>query len=53
MKKYYNEHRKAFDTWTHGEPKECWKDKLGIFCISYEDGKWWHYKDTENGLEWW
>lgn len=27
---------------------------LNIFlCVKYEDGSWWHYRQTETGYEWW
>lgn len=53
VKKISGTHRKASGTWTHGEPEHCWTDKDGCFCIRYEDGSWWHYKETDGILEWW
>lgn len=40
--------------WTHGEPVELWRDEYGFLCVRYEDGNWWHYRQTETGgFEWW
>ena len=46
-------HYRACEQWTHGEPTELWRDESGVLCVRYEDGKWWHYKQTETGIEWW
>lgn len=29
---------------------ECYEQFL---CVKYEDGSWWHYRQTETGYEWW
>lgn len=52
-KKYYEIHKRAFEVWSEGEPVEIWNDENGILCIRYESGRWWHYKPSPKGLEWW
>jgi len=49
----YEAHQKAFSEWTEGEIFKHWYDDNNILCIKYESGRWWHYKQTEHGLEWW
>lgn len=47
-------HRAAHTQWTHGEPVELWRDEYEFLCVRYEDGNWWHYRQTETGdFEWW
>lgn len=46
-------HCKAHKQWTHGEPVEIWRDEYYFLCVRYEDGSWWHYRQAENGFEWW
>lgn len=47
-------HRAAHTQWTHGEPVEIWRDEYYFLCVRYEDGNWWHYRQTETGgFEWW
>lgn len=46
-------HRAAHTQWTHGEPVEIWRDEYYFLCVRYEDGNWWHYRQTETGYEWW
>ena len=53
MEDYYFKHRQQCGEWKHGEPQRCWTDENETFCIKYEDGAWWHYKETDTGLEWW
>lgn len=47
------EHMKACEDWNHGQIKGSWLDADGNLCIQYEDGCWWHYRETESGLQWW
>lgn len=49
----YEKHKKTVENWQEGEPQEAWYDRDGYMCIKYESGKWWHYKSTEHGLEFW
>lgn len=50
----YTVHRGACEDWTHGEPAEVWRDEYTFLCVRYEDGSWWHYRQTETGgFEWW
>lgn len=51
--RYYQDHRQQSGKWTHGEPMRWWRDENEILCIKYADGSWWHYKETDTGLEWW
>lgn len=46
-------HCAAYKQWTHGDPVEIWRDEYYFLCVRYEDGSWWHYRQTENGFEWW
>lgn len=48
----YAAHQSAVESWTEGEPVKVWKDADAL-CIEYTSGHWWHYKQTETGLEWW
>lgn len=48
-----NAHCMAHKRWTHGDPVEIWKDEYEFLCVRYEDGHWWHYRQTETGFEWW
>lgn len=48
-----NAHYSAHKRWTHGEPVEIWRDEYYFLCVRYEDGSWWHYRQTETGYEWW
>lgn len=50
--KCFRQHRQACETWTHGSISNVWYDGNAI-CVKYVDGQWWHYKENENGLEWW
>lgn len=52
---YAREHRKAFENWTHGDIEKAWPDEGNekILCIRYEDGQYWHYEETPDGLKWW
>lgn len=48
-----NAHYMAHKRWAHGDPVEIWKDEYEFLCVRYEDGSWWHYRQTETGYEWW
>lgn len=52
-KEYAKAHIDACDSWAHGGIGKAWTDDGGNTCIQYEDGCWWHYRETEEGLEWW
>lgn len=49
---YFDAHKAGYEEWTHGLPEKIWREG-DVLCIEYTDGKWWHYKANENGLEWW
>lgn len=51
--RYFHEHLHAYNEWTDGEPARVWYDIDGNLCIEYESGRWWHYKETADGLQWW
>ena len=51
--KFFEIHKAAFEDWQEGNPIQMWVDDSGIFCMKYESGKWWHYKETSSGVEWW
>ena len=46
-------HIAACEDWAHGEAVKAWLDDDGNLCAQYEDGSWWHYRETLDGLEWW
>lgn len=52
---YAKEHREAFESWTHGEIVSAWlhEGNPDVVCVRYEDGRYWHYKETPEGLRWW
>lgn len=52
---YAREHKEAFEDWPHGEVADAWlhEGKKDIVCVQYEDGSWWHYEETPEGLKWW
>lgn len=50
---YSKTHMSGCETWEHGKPVKCWYDTDKTFCIEYESGKWWHYRETAEGLQWW
>lgn len=52
-KELYENHKKAFSIWKEGEIEKVWLDTNGNICIEYKSGNWWHYRETDNGLEWW
>lgn len=51
--RYFHEHYKAHGEWQNGEPVKVWRNTDGILCIEYESGEWWHYQETDEGLQWW
>lgn len=50
---YFHKHLSAHDNWREGEPVKAWYDADKTFCIEYESGRWWHYQETAEGLQWW
>lgn len=52
---YAEEHMAAYEEWTHGGIVDMWlhEGKEAIVCIRYEDGQYWHYEETQEGLKWW
>lgn len=50
--RYYETHRAACEDWRDGEPSRVMLSWDGSFIIEYESGQWWHYRDTDNGVEW-
>ncbi len=47
-------HQKAVEHWQDGKSVEVWKNECGILCITYESGRWWHYKQEGDGsIVWW
>ena len=54
--RYADEHLHSYeshDNWQEGEPVKAWYDADEIFCIEYKSGRWWHYQETAEGLQWW
>lgn len=50
----YQEHKKAFENWSEGEPVKSWFDAEKNICVEYASGKWWHYKiNAQNEISWW
>lgn len=52
-KNYTQKHMNACEDWREGKPVRIWRAENGVVCIEYESGKWWNYKQTASGLEWW
>lgn len=50
--RYYETHRAACEDWRDGSPSRVMSSWDGSFIIEYESGQWWHYRDTDNGVEW-
>ena len=51
--KAYNEHKKVFEKWEHGDIKKVWFEDMTL-CIEYESGRWFHYMWlSNNGLQYW
>lgn len=46
-------HREAYENWPEGQAVATWRDQDGTACIMYQTGRWWHYKQTDGGSEWW
>lgn len=47
------EHKKAFETWEHGEPVKAFFDLEGL-KIYYTSGMYWHYRiNNDNTVTWW
>ena len=46
-------HKEATENWTDGTMECFWINNDGNLCIRYSSGKWWHYKGTKEGYEWW
>lgn len=54
VKQAYQKHKHCCENWREGKPKKVWRDEDGCLCIQYESGKWWHYRQRDDGnLEWW
>ena len=49
---YYETHRAACEDWQDGAPSRALYSWDGSFVIEYESGRW-HYRDTDDGAEWW
>ncbi|SFS07832.1 hypothetical protein [Anaeromicropila populeti] len=49
----YEAHKATYENWKEGDIAEYWFEEEGILCIEYESGNWWHYKYTNEGLQWW
>lgn len=50
--RYYETHRAVCEDWQDGEPSRALYSWDGSFIVEYTSGRWWHYRDTENGVEW-
>lgn len=40
-------HKSTFENWQEGNPVDYWRDDEGNLCITYESGKWWHYREAD------
>lgn len=52
-KKYTDAHRSACETWENGEIAAVWMETNGVICISYDNGRWFHYTETNGEIIWW
>lgn len=50
--KCYVAHKATFIKWPYGKPVKSWYDEHENICVSYEYGRWFHYKITPNGISW-
>lgn len=50
--RYYETHRAACEDWQDGEPSRALHSWDGSFVVEYTSGRWWHYRDTDTGVEW-
>jgi hypothetical protein len=52
--KYANIHRQAWENPAKlGEVKKAITDDDGNLCVLYDNGRWYHYRETNGKLEWW
>ena len=50
----FEEHKKVFEKWEHGDIVEYHQDNEGRIIIKYQSGAWWHYRVTRsNEVIWW
>lgn len=49
----YQTHKAMFEHWEYGEPVKSWTDSNGNLCIQYQSGRWFHYRQSNNMLEFW
>lgn len=54
MERCIKAHMEAFEEWPYGAVKSFFEDEDGNFCIRYQGGMYWHYRETGKGdIEWW
>ncbi len=51
--RYARIHKAAYEKWDNGEIANVRLDNAGVLCIRYENGKWYHYSETDGELFWW
>lgn len=50
---FVNIHMQEFEDWREGKVAKVWHDKNNNLCIQYSSGEWYHYRLSNNQLEWW
>lgn len=54
MERCIKAHMEAFEDWPYGAVERFFEDEDGNFCIRYQGGMYWHYRETGKGdIEWW
>lgn len=52
VERFVNAHKQAYDNWPYGTVTAVYVES-GIVCVCYQDGVWYHYRNSEHGVEWW
>lgn len=50
--RYAKTHMETEKPWIHRNPVRAYQEKDGRISITYADGCWWFYRDTEDGMVW-
>lgn len=53
MEKCIKAHMAAFEDWPYGPVTKVFEDESGDFCIRYQGGMYWRYKEEKGEITWW
>lgn len=53
MERCIKAHMEAFEDWPYGAVERFFEDGDGNFCLRYQGGMYWHYKEEDGGIVWW